>query len=98
MLTLCWLGKVAVKLYQLERPGSRYHTVLRTMERCSPQWPPSYPPPVLSKLVPGHEAFAPPEVVVSEDDGYRLINGNQTRLEAAFEELGGSVVLKKVIS
>lgn len=39
----------------------------------------SYPPPSLSKLAPGHERFAPKEVIVSEEDGIREIMINVER-------------------
>lgn len=89
------IGRVGVQMYERERVGeTRYGNVLATLERSSPQWPPTYPPRVLSKLVPGHEPFAPAEVVVSDDDGFRTINGNHSRLNEAFAELGPLVVLK----
>ncbi len=39
----------------LQPPNTVYRDVLEALQRSGPQWPPVYPPPVLSKLVPGHE-------------------------------------------
>ncbi len=93
------MGKVGKIMFERERVGAtRYGAVLAAMERSSPQWPPSYPPNVLSKLVPGHEAFAPPEAIVSHNDGYYLVNGNHSLLHEAFDAIGPLVVMKQEYS
>jgi hypothetical protein len=50
-------------------------------------WPAIYPPPALSKLIPGHEGFAPAEVLLSESDGTRYIALDRQRVQQAFEQL-----------
>ncbi len=90
------MGLLGVKLLELQ--DSKYRSVLDALQRSSPQWPPTYPPQVLSKLVPGHEHFAPAEAVVSDDDAFHLIAGNMSRLDEAFQRLGPTVVLKKEFS
>lgn len=63
--------------------------VLPALQRSGPVWPPVYPPPVLSKLVPGHEPVAPTEAVVAEDDGLRLIWPDEERIRAAWKQVCG---------
>jgi hypothetical protein len=58
-------------------------------------WPVVYPPPSLSKLIQGHENFAPKEVVVSESDGLHWISLDGQRLEAALETLNTSMAYVK---
>jgi hypothetical protein len=54
------------------------------LERSLPQ-PFAYPPPYLSKLVPGHEAFATKEVICLDDDGLTNIDVDATRVAEAFQ-------------
>lgn len=71
------IAKLASRLEFLKRRG-RLPLLdvepLRALEQSGPVWPPLYPPTHLSKLMPGHEHFAPPQVVVSDDDGLRQID------------------------
>ncbi len=48
----------------------------------------SYPPPTLSKLIIGHEPFAPVERIVDDDDGLRNIAPNISRVQEAWNEVG----------
>jgi hypothetical protein len=58
----------------------------------------SYPPPTLSKLIPGHEPFAPVEIVVNEDDGLMNVAPNVSFVQEAWKKMGGRVYLKKEYS
>jgi hypothetical protein len=74
------MGKLAV---MLEENHAGFPSVYEALQR-SYAWPPTYPPPHLSKLLPGHEKFAPKEVIVSESDGLHLI---QPDMEVALQAL-----------
>ncbi len=62
------------------------------------KWPIEYPPASISKLIPGHEAFAPREIVVSECDGLHCIAMEDARLQEAFASLGPNTYLKREYS
>ena len=58
------IGKLSQRLFQIPNAP-----LLETLERSCGVWPPVYPPPALSKLVPGHEKWAPPEAIVAVEGG-----------------------------
>ncbi len=62
------------------------------------KYPVEYPPVSLSKLIPGHEEFAPKEIVVSECDGLHCIGMNLARIEEAWKILGPNTYLKREFS
>lgn len=53
--------------------------------QASLRWPPEYPPESLSKLIKGHEAFAPRELVLEQRDLLRTIAPNVDGLLNASE-------------
>ncbi len=90
-------SKLAKKLYDFPERTGLEQAVLRILED-SMEFPPTYPPVGLSKLVPGREAYSPAEVVWSEDDGMRTVGPNMSAVQAAWDQLGGLgtvVVLKR---
>jgi hypothetical protein len=77
------IAKLASELYI----NDRSHPLVPALQRSAP-WPPSYPPPHLSKLVPGHEAFAPREFVVSDSDSLHVSHIDNTVVAEALDAVG----------
>jgi hypothetical protein len=79
--------KLAKTLYDMPKRSGLDDAVLRILED-SMEFPPTYPPLGLSKLIPGHETFAPQQIVIAEDDGFRSIRPNMSALVDAWNILG----------
>ena len=94
------LGKLAELIYRQckERPDQCEHEIQSALEQ-SMSWPPVYPSPMLSKLVDGHEPFAPPFAVVGDSS---QIEPDLERAFLAAQPLAGSggskVILKREYS
>jgi hypothetical protein len=99
-IAVLMIAKAATRMFEALGLTEVESQVLQVFARSSP-WPPQYPAPTLSKLIPGHEPFAPEERVVTDDDGLRNILPDFARIAKAWEEMGGanaSVYLKKEYS
>lgn len=68
--------------------------VLPILAASIPQ-PFQYPPPTLSKLIPGHEPFGPKEIVVTDNDGMGEVTPDWVRAKEAMEKLGPCYVKKE---
>lgn len=79
------LEKVGTVLMQKSSLSPSERHVLETLQR-SLTWPVSYPPAVMSKLIAGHEDFAPEEKVVSEMDGIHSIMPDVKAIEEFLEK------------
>lgn len=93
------IAKAAVKLYELEQISVADVFVLQALER-SMTWPPKYPPPTLSKLIPNHEFFAPIEEIVCENDGTGMIAPDMVKVAEIYDKVfkNETVFLKKEYS
>lgn len=89
------LARVGVAVH---RDGLAQDDVVRMALSQSGPWPPKYPPPALSKLMEGHENFAPRETIISRDDGLSEISPDFAKALEAVSSLGGTVFLKKEYS
>ncbi len=90
------VAKLAVML--AEEGGKENELLLAALQR-SMQWPPRYPPPHLSKLMPGHEQFSPPEAVVSESDELHFPQGpDRERVATAVRTVGAHSFAKREYS
>ena len=87
------------KLGSRVREGIDFPFLVDCFKR-SMTWPVVYPPPNLSKLVPGHELFAPKESVVSQDDGMRITSLNMQDVVENFCSFNSTkgVILKREYS
>ncbi len=78
------------------------HSHLDNLTGClkrSMTWPPVYPPPVLSKLIPGHEEFSPQEFIVSDDDGKSQVWVDESVItDIVTNQLRGLAYLKREYS
>lgn len=79
VLLIARLASRLFHLYESNQLPRADLPVLAALHRSGPQWPPIYPPFVLSKLMPGHEQFAPAQILISEDDGLREITPDVPR-------------------
>lgn len=62
------------------------------------KYPVEYPPTTISKLIDGHEEFAPPEEIVSECDGLHCISIDHSKIAEAWKRLGPNTYLKREFS
>lgn len=62
------------------------------------RYPVEYPPVTISKLIEGHEEFAPREEIVSECDGLHCIKMDISRIVEAWKRLGPNTYLKREFS
>ena len=98
-IAVLMIAKLAVELNEISDPTIMDLFALACMKR-SVSWPPLYPPPTLSKLIPGHEAFAPQEEIVCDNDGLTEIAPDLQRVREAWNRMGKNVnvYLKKEFS
>ncbi len=87
------LSRLATHIYESDKDDA----LKRALERSMP-WPPTYPPLHLSKLMPGHEPFAPRECVVSDSDGLHYQSPDVAAVEKAMAIVGPNAYAKREYS
>ena len=98
------IAKAGHRLYHLKHASLASVFVRETLARSSP-WPPTYPPLTLSKLIPGHEKFAPQEAILTQNDILSEISPDMTLVKKIYSSFGNesfgvnaTVYLKKEFS